>query len=121
MKGIERTTHKLIGLHQRTRDRRYLKAAKILAGPPITDGRNRNHDAPHLLRMAWLLHEGHTSSPWSAAGIIGGEIEGHSFDAVQKRLYRKFLEQKGFYTFVGPSLWPHIEYFEDGVTNAHPT
>ena len=48
--------------------------------------------------MAWLLHEGYTSSPWSAAGIIAGEIEGHSFDAVKKRLYRKFLEQKGFYT-----------------------
>ncbi len=121
MKGIERTTHKLIGLHQQTRDRRYLKAAKILAGPPITDGRNRNHDAPHLLRMAWLLHEGHASSLWSAAGIIAGEIEGHSFHAVQKRLHRKFLEKKGFYTFVGPSLWRHIEYFEPGITNAIPT
>ena len=93
----------------------------MLARPPITDGRNKIHDEPHLLRMAWLLHEGHASSPWSAAETVAGEIEGHSFNAVQKRLYRKFLEQKGFYTFVGPSLWPHIEYFEDGVTNAHPT
>ncbi len=121
MKGIERTTHKLIGLHQQTRDGRYLKAAQMLAGPPITDGRNRNHDAPHLLRMACLLHEGHASSAWGAAGIVAGEIEGHSFDAVQKRLYRKFLEQKGFYTIVVPSLCRHIEYFEHGVTNAIPT
>ncbi len=120
MKGIERTTHKLIGLHQQTRDGRYLKAAQMLAGPPITDGRNRIHDERHLLRMTWLLHEGHASSPWSAAGIVAGEIEGHSFNAVQKRLHRKFLEQKGFYTIGVPSLCRHIEIFEDGVTNAIP-
>ncbi len=120
MKKIERDMHDLLRSHQRTHDRRYLKAAKMLGGPPVTDGRNRNHDAPHLLRMAWLLHEGHASSAWGAAGIVAGEIEGHSFNAVQKRLYRKFLEQKGFYTFVVPSLCRHIEYFEPGVTNAIP-
>ena len=121
MKEIQRVMHHLLGLHKATRDRRYLQGARMLAGPPITDGRNRIHDERHLLRMTWLLHEGHASSPWSAAGIVAGEIEGHSFDAAQRRLYRKFQTRKAFYTYVGPSLWPHIEYFEDGVTNAHPT
>ena len=120
MKEIRRVMHYLRGLYDRTHDPRYLQAARRLARPPITDGRNKIHDEPHLLRMAWLLHEGHASSLWSAAGIIAGEIEGHSFHAVQKRLHRKFLEKKGFYTFVGPSLWRHIEYFEPGKTNAIP-
>ena len=106
---------------KRTRDRRYIKAANILAEPPITDGRNRIHDAPRLLRMAWLIHNGHASGAWSAAGIVAGEIEGHSFNAVRKRLYRKFLKQKGFYTYVGPFICHHIEFFEDGATNAIPT
>ena len=120
MKEIQRVMHHLLGLHKATRDRRYLQGARMLAGPPITDGRNRIHDERHLLRMTWLLHEGHASSPWNAAGIVAGEIEGHSFNASQRRLHKKFLEQKWFYTFVVPSLCRHIEYFKPGVTNVIP-
>ena len=119
MKEIERMTHKLIKLHERTRDRRYLKAANMLVGPPITDGRNRNDDGPHVLRMAWLIHNGHASSAWGAAGIVAGEIEGHSSDAVRRRLHRKFQKQKDHYIYISPFIW-NMEFFEDGVTNAIP-
>lgn len=120
MKEIDRVRHNLMKLHKRTGDLRYLRAADVLAGPRITAGRNRRDDQPHLLRMAWLIHHEYAPSVWAAAGIAAGDIEGHSFDATRKRLNRKYLRQRPYYTYLGPFICRHIEGFREGVTNAVP-
>lgn len=120
MKEIDRMRNRLVELHRRTGDLRYLRAAEVLAGPRITTGRNRSDDQPHLLRMAWLIHHGYAPSVWAAAGSTARDVEGHSFDATRKRLNRKYLKQRSYYTYLGPFICQHIEGFQEGVTNAVP-